>query len=218
MKTILKAAALGAAAIATLPAVTAPAFAQAKQGIGVVNLDRSAAESNAYRTAMQQMQTTYKATIDSLNTRKAAIEADLKGKNDALQAALKAAGDKPTPAIQTQYQQLQQDGQKAQQELQQIGLPIARANAYVEEQLALKIGDALKAAMTKAKVDIVLKEGATESFVPAADLTDEVTAELNTLVPSVSITPPANWQPGQAGQQPAPAAAPASAAQKPSSR
>jgi len=51
---------------------------------------------------------------------------------------------------------------------------------------------------------------------PTADITSAVTAELDKLVPTVSITPPANWQPGQAGQQgAAPANAPAPAATAP---
>jgi hypothetical protein len=46
---------------------------------------------------------------------------------------------------------------------------------------------------------------------PTADITSAVTAELDKLVPTVSITPPAGWQPGQQGGQQgaAPAAAPA---------
>ena len=56
---------------------------------------------------------------------------------------------------------------------------------------------------------------------PTADITSAVTAELDKLVPTVSITPPANWQPGQQGQQqgaaPA-AAAPAAAAPAPARR
>ena len=43
---------------------------------------------------------------------------------------------------------------------------------------------------------------------PATDLTGAVTAELDRLITApVSVTPPANWQPGQQQQQAAPAAA-----------
>ena len=50
------------------------------------------------------------------------------------------------------------------------------------------------------------------------DITDAVVTEINALVPSVSITPPAGWQPGRQGQAAAPAAAPANPAQAPKSR
>lgn len=214
MKMILKAAALSLAPIMGLALASAPAAAQSKTGIAVVNLDRAAAESNAYKVAQQQMNTTYKPQIDSFNARKTALETDLKTKQDALQAGMKAAGGKPTPALQTQYEDLQKAGQAAQAELQRLGQPVALANAYVEAQLADKIDEALKSAMTKAKVDLVLKEAATESYQPYVDITSNVTAELNTVLPSVSIVPPAGWQPGK----PLNGAAPANPAQQPQSR
>ena len=56
------------------------------------------------------------------------------------------------------------------------------------------------------------------SYQPTVDITDAVVTEINALVPSVSITPPAGWQPGRQGQAAAPAAAPANPAQAPKSR
>jgi hypothetical protein len=50
--------------------------------------------------------------------------------------------------------------------------------------------------MIKKSVALVLQPQATVSYQPVADLTDEVTAELNLTVPSVTITPAASWQPG----------------------
>lgn len=205
MKTILqKAIALPVIAMALS---AAPALAQSKGGLGIANLDKAVNDSTAAATARSQMQVTYKATIDSFNTRKAALDAELKQKADALQAAAKAAGGKSTPALQAQYEALQKRSQEAQAELQRVGQPLALANAYVEQQLAAKLTDAVKAAMTKKGVDLVLQPEAAVSYQPAADITAAVTAELNTLVPSVGIVPPAGWQPGQ--QQAAGGAAPA---------
>ncbi|MHA6767951.1 OmpH/Skp family outer membrane protein [Sphingobium ummariense] len=217
MKTIIKAAALTLAPLTALALTSAPAAAQSKTGIAVVDLQRAVATSAAYTAARTQIQTTYKAQIDSFTARKNAIDADLKTKGDALQAALKAANNKPTPAIETQYQQFQQSQQSAQAELQTLSQPIALANAYVEEQITAKLSDALKSAMTKAKVDLVLTPDATVSYQPTVDITQSVVTELNTLVPSVGITPPAGWQPGRQGQAPAAAAAPANP-QQPKSR
>lgn len=216
MKTIFKAAALGLAPVAAVALSAAPAIAQSKQGIAVVDLQRAVGTSAAYTTARTQMQTTYKAQIDAFNTRKAAIDADLKTKGEALQAGVKAAGGKSTPALQTQYEQFQQAQQAAQTELQRLGQPIALANAYVEEQISAKLPDALKTAMTKAKVDLVLAPDATVSYQPTVDITAAVVTEINTLVPNASITPPAGWQPGQQGQ--AGQAAPANPGQQPQSR
>ncbi|MEJ7925464.1 OmpH family outer membrane protein [Sphingobium sp. AN641] len=217
MKTLFKAAALGLAPMTALALASAPAIAQSKSGIAVVDLQRAVGISSAYTTARTQMQTTYKPQIDAFNTRKAAIDADLKTKGDALQAALRAAGNKPTPAIETQYQQFQQQQQNAQAELQRLGQPIQLADAYVQEQIGAKLSDALKAAMSKAKVDLLLTPEATVSYQPGVDITQAVVNELNALVPSVGIQPPAGWQPGRQGQ-PAAAPAPANPAQQPTSR
>ena len=218
MKTIVKAAALVFAPMTALALTAVPAAAQSKTGIAVADLQRAVGTSAAYTTARTQMQTTYKPQIDAFNARKTAIDTDLKTKGDALQAALKAAGGKPTPAIETQYQQFQQSQQTAQAELQRMGQPIAIANAYVEEQITAKLSDALKAAMTKAKVDLVLSPEATVSYQPTVDITQSVVTELNALVPSVGITPPAGWQPGRQGQAGAATAAPVAPAQAPKSR
>ncbi|MEJ7934071.1 OmpH family outer membrane protein [Sphingobium sp. AN558] len=217
MKTMIKALALGLAPMTAIALTSVPALAQSKLGIAVVDVQRAVGTSAAYSTARTQIQTTYKAQIDNFTTRKNAIDADLRAKGTALDTAMKAAGGKPTPALQAQYEAAQKAQQNGQAELQRIGQPIQLANAYVEEQIGAKLSDALKAAMTKAKVDLILAPDATVSYQPTVDLTDEVITELNALVPSVGITPPAGWQPGRQGQQPA-AAAPANPSQQPASR
>lgn len=218
MKTIFKAAVLALAPMTAMALATAPATAQSKTGIAIADLERAVGTSTAYTTARTQMNTTYKAQIDAVTARRTAIEADLKTKGEALQTAINAAGGKPTPALETQYQQYQAQTQTYQQELQRLGQPLTLANAYVEEQITAKLSDALKAAMTKTKVDLVLKPEATFSYQPTVDITAAVVTELNALVPSVGITPPAGWQPGGQRQAGTPAAAPANPNQKPTTR
>ncbi|GAO38508.1 hypothetical protein SCH01S_16_00250 [Sphingomonas changbaiensis NBRC 104936] len=202
MKTMIKTLAAGLALSTALVAV--PAAAQVNS-LGVANLDAAVQRSTAWTTALSQMQTTYKATIDQLNTREAAIRTQLQPLVTKLQTDAKA----PNPnqqSLQQQYAAIQQRQNAAQQELAKIGEPVARARAYVEEQITAKLDDALRAAMTKKNVSLVVRPEAALSYQPAADITADVTTELNRLVPSVSITPPANWQPGgQQGAAPAPA-------------
>ncbi|MBT2185345.1 OmpH family outer membrane protein [Sphingobium nicotianae] len=208
---------LSAVALATVSAVAlgvaAPATAQVKQAIAVVNVQAAIGQSAAAQTASQQMQVTYKTTIDAFNARQSALQTELKQKNDALQAAITAAGQTPPPAkqteLQTQYTALQRRAQEAQNELQQVGAPLELARAYVVEQIGAKLSDAMKNVMTKNKIDLLLKDEATEAYVPGADVTNLLVQELNALVPSVGIVPPQGWRPGGQGQQPA---APAAAA------
>ncbi|MDI1294607.1 MAG: OmpH family outer membrane protein [bacterium] len=213
MKTIFKAAALALAPMTAIALTATPAFAQSKVGIAVVDLQRAVGTSAAYTAARGQIQTTYKAQIDAFTARKNAIDADLKAKGTALEAAVQANAGKPNPALQTQYEAYQKAGQDGQAELQRLGQPIALANKYVEEQITAKLSDALKTAMTKSKVDLILAPDATVSYQPGVDITAAVVTELNVLVPSVGITPPAGWQPDRQGQ-----AAPANPAQAPKSR
>nr|WP_221416055.1 OmpH family outer membrane protein [Sphingobium lignivorans] len=186
----------------------APAAAQVKQAIAVVNVEQAIGQSSAAQTAGQQLQVTYKTNIDQLNTRQAALQAELKQRQDAFQAAATAAGQNPTPAqrtqLQTQYEELQQRAQAAQAELTQIGQPIQLAREYALEQIGAKLDQAMRSVMTKNKIDLLLKAGAAEAFVPGADVTNLLVQELNALVPSVGIVPPQGWRPGgQQAQQPA---------------
>lgn len=214
---------LSAVAMATVSAaalsVSAPAAAQVKQAIAVVSVDRAVAQSAAAQTAGQQMQTTYKAQIDQINARQTALQAELKQKQDALQAAATAAGQNPPAAkqqeLQTQLVALQRRAQEAEAELRQIGAPIDNARAYALEQIGTKMSEALRNVMTKNKIDLLLKDDAAEAFAPSTDVTNLLIQEINALVPSVGIVPPAGWRPGGQGQQPAAGAAPAAATPAP---
>lgn len=208
---------LSAVALATVSAgalaVSAPAAAQVKQAIAVVNVEQAIGQSAAAQTAGQQMQVTYKANIDQVNARQTALQTELKQKQDALQAAVTAAGQNPPPAkqteLQTQYAALQKRAQEAQAELQQLGQPLELARAYALEQIGAKLDEAMRSVMTKNKIDLLLKSGAAEAYAPGADVTNLLVQELNALVPTVGIVPPQGWRPGGQGQQ---AAAPAAAA------
>jgi Skp family chaperone for outer membrane proteins len=211
---------LSAVALATVSAgalaVSAPAAAQVKQAIAVVNVEQAIGQSAAAQTAGQQMQVTYKANIDQVNARQTALQTELKQKQDALQAAVTTAGQNPPPAkqteLQTQYAALQTRAQEAQAELQRLGQPLELARAYALEQIGAKLDEAMRAVMTKNKIDLLLKSGAAEAYAPGADVTNLLVQELNALVPTVGIVPPQGWRPGGQGQQ---AAAPAAATPAP---
>jgi Skp family chaperone for outer membrane proteins len=199
MKTLLKGAALAALAI------PAAAHAQATS-IGVANLDQAVERSGAYTLAVSQIKTTYKAQIDAFDARSKVLNTEIQPLITAFQTAQRAPNANQQ-ALQTQATQIQTRQQNAQRELQQLYLPIGRAQAYAEEQVVAKLDQALKAAMNAKRIGLVLQPQATVSYQPVADITNDIIGELNKLVPSVGIVPPANWQPGGQGQ--APGAAPA---------
>ncbi len=187
MKKILLATVAMATAPIVFAAASAPASAQSKLAIAVVNVDAAIGSSAAAQTASQQMQVTYKTSIDSFNARQTALQAQIKAKQDALQAAATAAGAKPTPvqqaALQKQYDELQKSAQDAQNELNALRQPTELAKAYVIEQIGAKLEEALKNVMTKNKVDLLLKDESALAYQPNVDLTSALVTEINTLVP-----------------------------------
>lgn len=209
MKSLLKTAAAVVAlafvpAIANAQAAAAPAAA-VNTGVAVVDLEGTVNGSAAYRSAMTQIETTYKAQLTALQTRQTALQTELTPLRTEIENLQKNPAT-PKATLDAKIAAFQQKGQAAQAELQRLAAPIARPQAYVKEQIGAKVEQALKAAMTAKKVGLVVGPEAVVAVQGGADLTPDVITQLNALVPSVSITPPANWQPGQADQA---AAAPA---------
>lgn len=215
IKTLLKSAALGVAVISMPAVMVTPASAQSKNGIAIANYQAAVVKSQAYQTAVNQMKVTYKADIDASNARAAAIQTELKPLVDAYNAAVQAPGA-TAASIQPQAQALQAKRQSAQQELTRLQARVNLATAYVEEQVGAKLNDAIVATMKAKNIDLVLQPQAVIARENHVDITDAIVLELNKLVPSASITPPAGWQPGQQNQQQA--AQPAPAAAQPTGR
>ncbi|MBL0768169.1 OmpH family outer membrane protein [Sphingopyxis sp. XHP0097] len=199
MKKIFAASALAIAGLSVSPMFAAPAVAQAR-AVAVADVRAAAGRSNAFTVATQQIETTYKATIDQQQTRGQTLQAELNvlvakyneevKKTPANQAAIQAAG-----------KAVQDKRQAASAELGQIGAPVDLAIAYVEDQISLRMNEAIKAAMTAKKVDLLVNPEAVIARENNVDITDAVVTELNRILPNVSITPPAGYQPGQLVQQ-----------------
>ncbi len=199
MKKILVASALAIATLSVSPILAAPAFAQAK-GVGVADVRVAAARSTAFSVASQQIETTYKAQIDQQQARGQTLQAEInvliakfneeQKKTPQNQAALQAAG-----------QAVQSKRQAAQAELGQIGAPVELAIAYVEDQISVRMNEAIKAAMTAKKIDLLLNPDAVLARENNVDITDAVVTELNRILPSVSTAVPAGYQAGQLIQQ-----------------
>jgi Skp family chaperone for outer membrane proteins len=185
-------------------------------GIAVANQPAIVGSSNAYKAAMQQLPVTYKAQIDQANTRKAQIQAQIKPMVDKLDADAKAPNANRS-ALQAEYAQIQQIQEAGEHELQQIIEPVNLARQYVLEQIGDKLDAATQAAMTKRKVTLVLDAQSVLKADQAYNLNQDILDQLNLIVPSVGVTPPAGWLPRQQREQQAQqqAQAAAEAAQAP---
>ncbi|WP_067732817.1 OmpH family outer membrane protein [Novosphingobium naphthalenivorans] len=213
MKTMIKTVALGSAlALATLaaqPALAAkpaPAAAPAENGtivagLGIANLDAVIANSNAYKVAEQQRETTYKPQYDQAKARNDQLTAQLKPMIDKFNADRQAANPNQA-SLQQQAVAIQQLQEKGKAELQQILQPVGLSQAYVQEQIEDKLNDALKSAMKKRSISIVLSPDAVIAFNGGAyNLNQDILNELNTAIPSAQLVPPAGWEPRQIREQ-----------------
>ena len=201
-KTLLLAAALAAPGVFVAGAATAQVG-----GVAVADPEAAVANSKAWATARSQIQTTYKAQIDQANSRRQAISTELQPLVDAYQKAAAAPGASEA-SLRPQATAIQTKEQAGNAELQRLTAPASRAQAYALEQISAKLPDAVSAAVRAKNVSLLLRPNAALFAQPTADITSAITAELDRSVPSVGITPPANWQPGQQ-QAGAAAAAPA---------
>jgi Skp family chaperone for outer membrane proteins len=221
MKTMLKVAAFGAALAAPLaiatPALAFPPAAPAPAGsvnvgnvvVAVVDLDGAIDGSSAMQAAMQQIQTTYATQITAWRTRGQALQAELTPAQTEIQT-LQGNAATPRATLEQKVAAYRTRAAAAQEELNRLSGPFALPRAYAQAQVAAQIEAALRAAMTAQHVTLVIKPEAVLTVAPGtSDLTAAVTQQLNTLVRTVSITPPAGWQPGQ----PVPGAAPAAGPQ-----
>ncbi len=204
---------------ASAPVLVAPAAAQDARGVGVVNITAVVLNSNAYKTAETQRQTTYKAQIDQAQARQQQLAAQIQPLADAFNAARQ--GTNPDQAsLQQQLAQIQQIQQAGQAELQEILAPIALSRAYVTEQIEERLDAAVQAAARKNNVTLVLDAGSGQVLYADAahNLNQAVLDELNAALPSAQLVPPQGWLPrelreqqaaAQAAQQPAPQTQPA---------
>jgi len=198
------------AAVAATPIVAATAVPTSAQVAGVAVADPEAAiqNSNAWKTAISQIQTTHKAALDQANARAQAVQAEL----NPLVQQLQTASQQPNAnqqQLQTQAAAIQQKEQAAQAEIARLTQPAQLARAYAFEQINRQLGPASQAVITSRKLQLLLRPEALLYAGQATDVTAAITTELNRLVPSVTTTPPAGWQPGQQQAGAAPAAAPA---------
>src|SRR3546814_4823242 len=136
---IFTASALAIASLSISPMLAAPAAAQARSVAGA-DVRAAAAQANAFKTAAQQIQTTYKAQIDQQESRGQTLQAEL----NVLVAKYNEEAKK-TPqnqaALQAAAKAVQDKRQSASEELNRIGAPVELALSYVEDQISVRMKD-----------------------------------------------------------------------------
>ena len=184
-----------AAALLSAAVIAVPASAQVA-GIATADTAVAIARSKALGTAYQQIGTQYTAFAQQMQTKRTEINAinaqlDVNKDKNLDQAELDAAIKAKNPLL-TQLD-------TKQKEINALQDPIIRAQLYAVEQIAMKYEPAQQTVITAKKISVILTPEAFVWAPDAVDVTTAITAELDKAVPSVGITPPADWRPSRQG-------------------
>lgn len=194
MNTMLKA---GLAALALAVPATVSAQRIAPATIAVVDTDRILRECNACRAA----QTTLQGQVTVLQQRQQTLAAPLRTEAQAIQTAVNALnGKQPDAALQTRIQSLQTRQNQANQELNTSEQNLRSTQQHVVQQINQRLVPIVQAQLAAKNVTLIVGRDAVLAAAPALDITNDVLAQLNQQLPSVSVTPLPAQQPGQ--QQP----------------
>jgi len=182
------------AALAAPAAIVAAAPAHAQvNGIGIANPVVAVYRTKAWTTANQQIHTTYAQQYAQI---KAKGEERQKLLNQTVLAQLDKNGDKQVddaelaanPALRSQLEKI--DG-----EMNTLSMPIILAQGFAIDRILERYSEAQRNAVNAKKLGIILSPEAVLYAADAADVTATITAELDKLVPTVSIVPVPNRRP-----------------------
>ena len=182
-------------------AIAAPAQAQVA-GIAYANPTSVVAGSKAFAAANQQISTTYKAAFDQMQQRRQQLDNELKplvaqldsnkdGKVSEEEA--KAAQTAKNPAI----EKIRTAQTNAQNDLGRLSNPAARAELFAIESVLRQYEAAQLRVVNARKISVVLSPEVFMYAPDSANISQAIIAEIDKVAPTVSIQPPANWQPSR---------------------
>ncbi|MEO6433881.1 MAG: OmpH family outer membrane protein [Sphingomicrobium sp.] len=179
-----------ALSILTAAALPTAAHAQALPAavIAVVDLNKVTNDCKACKTASA----TLKSQATALQAREKSLGDPLQSEAKSIQAAIDAlSGKEPDAALQARVKAFQAKQQAGAAELQRRQGDLQRTQAFIQQQIAAKLGPVYEQVMIKRGANVLMEMGSTLASGAAIDVTADVTAGLNAVLPSISTTPPA---------------------------
>ena len=190
MKNLLVSAALAASML--VPAASAQAQAVPGAVIAVVDLDKVSTECNACKTARATLQ----GQVTAVQNREKALSAPLETEGKAIQAAIDALnGKEPDAALQARIKAFDTKRQQGAQEIAAQQQQVQRNSAYVSQQVQAKLDPIYRQVMQRRGANLLIEITSTLASASQLDVTNDVLAALNTALPSVQTTAPAQQQP-----------------------
>lgn len=188
MKTLLVTAAF-AAALVTPAAVSAQSIPAAV--VAVVDLDRVTSECNACRTA----QAALRSQVQAYQTQERSLAAPLETEQKSIQTAIDALkGKEPDAALQARVRSFQSRQQQAAQSLSAQQQQIQRNQQYIQKQVQEKLSPIYQQVMQRRGANLLVEVGTTLATAQNVDVTNDVLAALNSALPTIATTAPAQAQ------------------------
>jgi len=184
---------LTSAAVVALAAFAAVPAAAQVNGIAVADPAIAVAGSQAIQTAYNQIGTTYQAQrtqLEGLQQQRAGLIRQFDTNNDGQLSQEEQTAAQANTAVIQQVNGLDQ-------QINTIQQPITLARVYAIEQIGQQLNTAVQQVVQANNIQLILSPASTLFVSDAADVTDEIIAQLNTLVPAVSTAAPQGWQPQQ---------------------
>lgn len=185
------------AAFAALAAFAAVPAAAQVNGISVADPAIALAGSQALQAAYGQIGTTYQAQrtqLEQLQQQRSTVIRQFDTNNDGQLSDAEQTAAQANTAVVQQVQGIDQ-------QISTIQQPITRARVYVVEQVAMQLNTAIQQVVQANNIQVILNSSSGIYFAEAVDVTDEIIAQLNTLVPAASSAAPDGWQPQQQSVQ-----------------
>lgn len=184
MRMFVKTAAFAAATAMAIVPGAAMAQKTPQAVVVVIDVQKIYAECNACKAAQTQLQS----QAQQLQTLAQSLGQPIRTEAEAIQ---KAVGDKaPDAAMKARIDALQTKQTQANQQLQQREQTFQRNRAYVAQQIEAKLSPIFTQVMQAHGANLAVDTQATLATASSLDVTNEVMAQLNTQLPSVSTTAP----------------------------
>lgn len=189
MKTLVISAALAAAVLAP-SAASAQSIPSAV--VAVVDLDRVTTECNACRTASAAL----KSQVSSFETRRETLASSLQTEQKSIQTSIDALkGKEPDAALQARVKAFQAKAQTSEQDLASQQAQIQRNQQYIQKQIQDRLAPIYQQVMQRRGANLLVEVGATLATSQSVDVTNDVLASLNSALPSLITTAPAQAAP-----------------------
>ena len=158
--------------------------------IAVVDLDRVTANCNACKTASAAL-TQPGATRSRPAQQTLAAPLETERQVDPGRRSTRSNGKEPDAALQARVKAFQTKRQQAQQELARQQEQIQRNQAYIQKQIADKLGPIYQQVMQQPRRQRAARSRARRSRrATSVDVTNDVLAALNSALPTIATTAP----------------------------